>query len=133
MDNKDYGYNWADPGYYQLFKEFAKHLKLTQTEAEKKLWAHLCKKQQGVRFRRQYIIGEYIADFVCLSKRLIIEVDGGYHLEEQQMKSDAFRTKRLETMGFKVIRFTNEEILENINTVLNIIKENIQNQQYYGK
>ena len=49
------------------------------------------------------------------------------------MKSDAFRTKWLETMGFKVIRFTNEEILENINTVLNIIKENIQNQQYYGK
>lgn len=133
MDKNNFGYNLADPGYYQLFKEFAKRLKLTQTEAEKALWAHLCKKQQGVRFRRQYIIGEYIADFACLPKRLIIEVDGGYHLEEQKIKADAFRTNRLEAMGFKVIRFTNEDVLENIDDVLTIIKENIQNQKSYGE
>lgn len=133
MEREDFGYNWADPGYYQLFKGFAKRLKLTQTEAEKALWPHLCKKQLGVRFRRQYIIGEYIADFACLPKRLIIEVDGGYHLEEQKIKADAFRTNRLEALGFKVIRFTNEDVLENIEEVIKIIKETIQNQPYYGK
>ena len=74
-------------------------------------------------FRRQHIIGNFIADFVCLPKKLIIEIDGGYHQLPDQQISDAERSSWLEQQGFKVIRFKNEEIIGNIDPILMKIKE----------
>lgn len=77
-----------------------------------------------VRFRRQHIIGDYIADFVCLAKQLIVEVDGAYHNRAAQTVSDEQRTNDLKQLGFRVIRLSNEEITTNINKVVDrIIKE----------
>jgi very-short-patch-repair endonuclease len=74
---------------------------------------------------RQHIIGDYIADFVCLSNRLLIELDGGYHQLPQQQRNDAARTEWLEKNGFTVIRFSNDEVLKNIEYVLKVIKEKL--------
>ena len=83
----------------------------------------------GLHFRRQHIIGCYIADFVCLKKSLIIEVDGGYHSQEKQIINDYLRTQDLERMGFKVMRFSNEEIMTNISNVLDTIFNEIAKPQ----
>ena len=71
---------------------------------------------------RQHIIGDYIVDFVCEDDGLIIEVDGGYHSEPSQIQSDELRTQFLQSMGFRVIRFSNEEILFNIDSVIEKIE-----------
>ena len=73
-------------------------------------------------FLRQYIIGDYITDFACLEPKLVIEVDGGYHSEPRQVEDDAIRQEWLERQGFKVIRFTNEEVEFDIDNTINIIK-----------
>ena len=86
------------------------------------LWFYLSNKQLGVRFRRQHIIGEYIADFACLEKMLVVELDGGYHSIPEQHISDEQRTADLQEMGFSVIRFTNEELFQGIDLVLTKIK-----------
>ncbi len=75
----------------------------------------------GVKFLRQHVIYDYITDFVALEQKLIIEVDGGYHYSPEQIEWDAYRTDDLMKFGFKVIRFTNEEVLENINMVMDRI------------
>ena len=77
----------------------------------------LSKKFLGHRFYRQHIIGDYIVDFLCHEDGLIIEVDGGYHSEPRQAEDDEIRSRRLENMGFHVLRFSNEEILNNIEDV----------------
>ena len=89
------------------------------TEAESALWKYLKGNGLGHKFLRQHIIGDYIVDFFCRDKQLVIEVDGGYHSEPCQKEDDETRTKYLESKGFKVIRFTNEEILFNIESVIN--------------
>lgn len=97
-----------------------KKLRENATEAERKLWHHLRRKQvAGLRFRRQYPLGPYIVDFICLPARLIIEVDGGQHGD--QAERDAMRTAWLERQGFRVIRFWNNEVLGNIEGVLHDI------------
>ena len=79
----------ADVIEYPLLWKFAKENRNKPTEAERLLWFYLSNKQLGVRFRRQHIIGQYIADFACLEKMLIIELDGGYHsLPEQQISDE---------------------------------------------
>ena len=103
----------------------AKERKKFLTDAERMLWEHLRGKALGVRFRQQYIIDNYIADFVCLSKNLIIEVDGGYHNNPAQQKEDSIRTARLQELGFKEIRFTNEEVLSDIDNVLTRIEHEL--------
>ena len=122
-----YKYNFASPDWYKLLKEFAKKNKQFPTDAENLIWQHLRNKQLGVKFCRQYIIGDYIVDFVCLEKKLIIEVDGGYHSEYEQIQKDEHRTEKLEAIGFSVIRFTNEEINTDIEDVLNCIKKQLFN------
>ena len=76
----------------------------------------------GSRFVRQYIIGDYIVDFANLYTKLIIEVDGGYHSEPRQAEDDEIRTQHLEAMGFRVIRFSNEEVLFDIEKTLETIE-----------
>ena len=118
-------YQTADPLLYGKLKEFASHNRKNQTEAESILWGYLQRKQQGAEFRRQHIIGCFIADFACVPLKFIIEVDGGYHQLPEQQISDEERTKWLEAKGFTIVRFTNEEIISDINYVINKIKENI--------
>lgn len=111
----------ANPVYYGLLKQFALENRRNQTEAEKLLWFHLSKNRIGLHFRRQHIIGCYIADFICVKKSLIIEVDGGYHSQQQQVIKDYLRTQDLEEMGFTVMRFSNEQIYSDLSNVLDQI------------
>jgi very-short-patch-repair endonuclease len=94
----------------------AKELRNNPTDAERILWRHLRLRQLGgYKFRRQQPLGEFIVDFVCLEKRLVVEVDGGQH--SSKVAYDAQRTKWLERQGFRVLRFWNYEILQNIGAV----------------
>ena len=116
----------ADPMLYGLMKEHVKEMRNQPTEAENILWNHLSgKKLDGYKFRRQHIIGSYIADFICLKKNLIIEVDGLIHELPDHKKSDEERTAWLEEMGYHVIRFKNEEIFEQTDKVLKEILEKL--------
>ena len=89
------------------------------------MWSFLRDEQLGSKFRRQHIIDKYIADFVCLEKQLVVEVDGAYHSELKQIEYDKDRTTRLNELGFKVIRFTNEEAIANTEECINKIKEDM--------
>ena len=124
----DGNYNTASHDRYLLLKDFAQTNKRFPTDAEKLLWEHIRARQLSVKFNRQHIIGDYIVDFVCLEKKLVIEVDGGYHSEYKQMEKDELRTERLRELGFSVIRFTNEDVLGNISNVLNKIKNKLTNE-----
>ena len=118
-------YNTASPDRYKLLMEFAKKNKQYPTEAEKMLWEYIRSEQLWFKFNRQHIVGDYIVDFICLEKGLVIEVDGGYHSEYEQMQRDECRTEHLEDMGLKVIRFSNEEVLNNIEGVLDNIRKEL--------
>ena len=120
-----YAYRTASTDRYGLLKAFARENRQHPTEAESLLWNHLRLNDWGLRFKRQHIIGDYIADFVCLSHKLIVELDGGYHQLACQQISDAQRTQWLEAMGYRVIRFTNQELFNDINKVLESIEENL--------
>ena len=112
----------ADVMEYPLLWAFAKENRNNPTEAERLLWFYLSNKQLGVRFRRQHIIGQYIADFACLEKMLVVELDGRYHSLPEQQISDEQRTADLQRMGYRVIRFTNEALFNGIDLVLTTIK-----------
>ncbi len=119
---KSYGYVTADPFTYGLLKNFMIEHRSNPTEAENAMWQILRgKKMAGFKFRRQHIISNFIADFVCLSLQLIIEIDGFHHQLPDHIISDEERTKELNKLGFKVIRFTNAEVLHDTDTVINKI------------
>jgi 5-methyltetrahydrofolate--homocysteine methyltransferase len=121
-----YKYETADPMLYGKLKEFVKANRSNPTEAENILWQMLRgKKLDNYKFRRQHIIGPFIADFVCLKSRLIIEVDGLIHQLPENTESDKVRTIWLYEKGFEVIRFTNEKILGDIDSVLEIILQRL--------
>lgn len=122
---KNYTYETSDPMQYGLLKKFAKEHRSNPTEAEIVLWEQLRGKQlDGYKFRRQHIIGTFIADFTCLLKKLIIEVDGLIHQLPENKISDEERTKWLNQHGFEVIRFSNNEILHDTeNTLTEIINK----------
>ena len=90
------------------------------------MWNRLSRRQLGVKFNRQHIIGDYIVDFVCLEKRLIIEVDGEYHSAEEQAAADKDRTIVLKRMGFRVLRFGNDTVLQHIDDVLDNIYDELE-------
>ena len=109
----------ANPISYPKVLEYAKSMRNKPTEAEKMLWNVLSGKGlDGYKFRRQHIIGEYIADFVCLKHHLIIEVDGSIHQLPENEISDFERTKWFVSEGYQVIRFTNKEVLSTIFDVI---------------
>lgn len=98
---------------------FARDLRKNQTDAEKLLWHNLRNRQlENIKFKRQYSIGPYIVDFISLEKRLIIELDGGQHNEDENIIKDQARTEFLEKEGFKVLRFWNNDVLVNTENVL---------------
>lgn len=120
-----YEYQTADPTLYPLLRDYARKNRNNPTEAESLLWDYLKADGLGVTFKRQHIIGDYIADFVCISSKLIVELDGGYHQLPQQQINDSQRTEWLESRGYKVLRFTNEELFNGIDNILDIINENL--------
>ncbi len=105
---------------------YAKELRANQTEAEQIIWKHLrAHRFENYGFRRQYPIEDkYIADFVCLEKMLVIELDGGHHTEQQEY--DKARSEFLEKKGFNVIRFWNNDIMSNLEGVLTLISEQLK-------
>ncbi|MEP1490027.1 MAG: DUF559 domain-containing protein [Algibacter sp.] len=109
---------------HKYLEERRKALRKNSTSAEAALWKHLQRKQlNGRKFRRQHSIKNYIVDFYCASEKLIIELDGAYHLDFAQQNYDNERTEVLEALGFKVIRFENKLVFENITGVLSDIED----------
>ncbi len=111
----------------KLYKELeikAKEMRNNPTRAEKALWGHLRNKKLGVKFRQQHVVNKFIVDFCCIEKALIIEVDGEIH--KNQKEADAQRTKILEQEGYRIIRFTNEEVFNNLDSVISKINTEIQ-------
>ncbi|MCW3074213.1 MAG: leucyl-tRNA synthetase [Flaviaesturariibacter sp.] len=111
----------------RLQYENARKNRKGSTEAEAKLWDVLRNSKTGYKFRRQHPVDSFMADFACLQKGLIIEVDGGYHNYPDQKEYDAYRTTVLESKGFILLRFTNEEVLADVYVVRNKIKEVLTN------
>ena len=102
-------------------KELARALRRNQTDAEKLLWNRLRSRQlENCKFRRQQIIGPYIADFLCLEPKIVIELDGGQHSE--QIEKDRLRTQYLESLGYRVLRFWNNDVLRDVDSVLEAIR-----------
>ena len=118
-----HGLEIANPVMYGFLKEKAKEMRNQPTETEKILWNHLSGKGfENHKFRRQHVLGEYIVDFVCLKQRLVIELDGSIHNTVEQKEHDEIRTAWLNSKGFKVVRFTNNEILIKLEYVLERLK-----------
>ncbi len=120
-----YGYQTAASDRYNILKEFAKQNRRQMTPSEETLWEALRKYLDGWKFRRQHPIGDFIADFVCLREKLVVEVDGEYHNAEEQQHDDAIRTHYLQQMGFHVIRFDNQEVDTDVMSVVLRIKEQL--------
>ena len=122
-------FHWetANPVLYGLLKDYAKKMRNQPTEAEALLWDVLSgKKLDGYKFRRQHIIGNFITDFICLKTNLIIEIDGLIHQLPENKESDGERSAWLEEEGYRVIRFTNNEVLSNLDLVLSKIKKALE-------
>jgi very-short-patch-repair endonuclease len=106
--------------------QLARSLRRRQTDAERKLWWQLRNGQlNGVKFRRQQPVGNYFVDFISFEKNLVIEVDGGQHNEPAAARHDEDRTKYLESRGYGVIRFWNNDILQNLEGVIDRILEEL--------
>ncbi len=122
-----FGYITANSQRYNSLKDYRNTLKKNPTEAEKVIWEYLRNKKTGFRVRRQHIIDIYIPDFVCLSKKVVIEIDGKIHLKNKE--KDEFRSCRLIELGYDILRFTNEEVLENPRLVFFKIKNYLENKE----
>jgi very-short-patch-repair endonuclease len=106
-------------------KERARSLRQDMTIAENRMWYFLRNRRlKGYKFVREYVIGIYIADFACREKRLIIEIDGSQHIDAAEY--DQQRTEHLVTLGYRVLRFWNNDVFNNIEGVLNIILSSIE-------
>ena len=121
-----FAYQNAEPFYYGQLKVWAKEMRAKPTEAEAILRDNVRANNLGHKFLYQYIIGQFIVDFLCPDSKLVIEVDGGYHSEIEQEYDDEQRSLWLEKMGYKVIRFSNEQVISDIDNVLKEIKKYLQ-------
>lgn len=103
----------------------ARTLRRNQTDAEKLLWSRLRNRGLlGAKFRRQCPIGPFFADFACMDAHLVIELDGGHHMDRRE--EDAARTDYIKAQGFRVLRFWNIEVLENLGGVVEVIGEALE-------
>lgn len=121
------GASWqtADPLEYELLKENAKNNRKNMTEAESVFWSMVQGSSLGERCIRQHVIGCYIVDFLFRKSKVIVELDGGYHFTEEQQKDDSIRQEWLEQQGFKVVRFTNEQVLFDTDNTIAEIKKHL--------
>jgi very-short-patch-repair endonuclease len=109
--------------YNEKLKQLAQQLRDNMTDTERYLWAKVRMKQlSGVIFYRQKPIGEYIVDFYCPKARLVIEIDGSHHLVGETFEYDRIRDDYLSSLGLRVLRFNNAEVIKNIEGVLGKIK-----------
>ena len=106
----------------EIFKK-AEILRKNMTKTEKMLWDKLKKNQLGVRFKAQHPMMNFIADFYCHKSKLVLEIDGESHIKQKEY--DSGRTAEMEKFGIRVIRFSNDEIIENIEKVIKVIKKNL--------
>jgi leucyl-tRNA synthetase len=120
------GYMTTDSDTWQTSKENAKEHRKYPTDAEEILWENIRNRKLGYKFRRQHAIGKYRVDFVCLEKQLVIEVDGPIH--DKQNEEDENRTKKLIELGFRVVRFNNDDVKYKIDDVLEQIKKELAEQ-----
>lgn len=123
LEKQKPGYVTANPLSYSIIKMLRKELKENPTEAEKLLWEYLKNKQTDHKIRRQHIIDNFIADFVCLPKKLVIEVDGKIH--DFQKEYDLMRNARFTELGYTTIRFTNIEVKSKTYEVFLKIKQTL--------
>ena len=113
--------------YNQNLKRHSRKLRLNMTDAEKQLWSKIRMKQaEGFQFYRQKIIGDYIVDFFCHRANLVIELDGGQHYAEEGAKSDRLRDEYMRTCGLKVLRFSDADVLKNVEGVVQVILESLR-------
>ncbi len=123
LDGGGLGWGWRK--IKDRLTNFSRALRQRGTDAENRLWLHLKGKHlEGLKFRRQEPIGNFIVDFVNYEKRLVIELDGGQHAEENDQANDRRRDEWLNNQGFRVLRFWNNEVLENLEGVLETVREN---------
>lgn len=105
--------------YNKSLKQLSRNLRRNMTDAEKLLWSKIRDKQlKGVQFYRQKIIGNYIADFYCPKTRLVIEINGGQHYSAEGEEKDRLRDEYMARTGIRVLRFSDREVLENLESVL---------------
>ena len=110
--------------YNQKLKEISRQLRKNMTNAEKRLWAKIRMRQlQGYQFYRQKPVGDYIVDFFCPRAKLVIELDGSLHLIGETIEYDRIRDDYLSSLGLRVLRFTNTEVMTNIKGVVERIAE----------
>lgn len=119
------GWMTAEPMEYNLMKENARSNRKHMTEAETAFWSLVKGNALGYRCLRQHIIGDFIVDFLFVRRKLIVEIDGGYHFTEEQQIEDAQRTAWLESWGYRIIRFTNEQVLCDTDNVINNLKSSL--------
>ena len=121
--------NHDNYGYNKYLKEYARALRNNSTPAEIRLWSELLRARRmlGYQFLRQRPVLNYIADFMCKELMLIIEVDGISHDDEEQWRKDLDRQKELEDFGFRVLRFTDEEVMNDIENVERVLLWWIEN------
>jgi very-short-patch-repair endonuclease len=101
----------------------AKRLRQTFTPAEETLWSRLRDRRfLGLKFRRQAPIGPYVADFLCHEMRLVLELDGSVHLEPHQISHDQNRDANLQALGYRILRFTNEQLQNDLDSILEAIR-----------
>lgn len=119
----------VDTRSWQILKEYGRTNRKNKTEAEDVLWQRVRNNQLGVKVRRQHAIQGYIVDFALLEVNLVIEIDGGYHNEEEQKIYDQARTEYLKEFNLDLIRFNNEEVLEHTDDVIKKVRKSIEEQQ----
>ena len=111
-------------------KHIAIKLRKESTPAERKLWSRIRNDQLGVTFRRQHAVGNYIPDFCSPKARLILELDGSQHLEQNATQYDTERTKYLELRGYKVLRFWNNDVMNDIESVIRAIIQAMESESH---
>ncbi|HHT9120402.1 MAG TPA: endonuclease domain-containing protein [Candidatus Hypogeohydataceae bacterium YC41] len=112
--------------YNKRLKGCSRELRTNMTDAERLLWSKVRRKQpDGYQFYRQKIIGNYIVDFYCPQANLIIEVDGGQHYSDEGKRKDTLRDDYMASLGLKVLRFSDKEVLENLKGVIEKIWEHL--------
>lgn len=111
---------------HPAIRQFARELRHPQTPSEATLWQHLRNRNLKYKFRRQHPIEFFIIDFYCAEAKLLIEIDGASHFQNSQIEYDQARTKYLEKLGYKVIRFMNDDVRYNVNSVVARIIEEVE-------
>ena len=109
----------------QNLAQLARRLRRDQTPAERMLWSRLRSGGMGAKFRRQVPVANYVVDFLCLRSRLVVELDGDTHAGDAAEAADRIRTLALEARGLRVIRFTNRQVTNNLEGVLEAIREEL--------